>query len=104
MNLTFYRVAPEWSASFDDVHAALAERRFAPCAATQEKSSGWVEQRGEPLAFARQLSTWVWIDVERRLLIIDAGSQARTDDLITALVEALDGERVPGAGPVNIAA
>lgn len=155
-NLTLYRIAPDWSASFDDVHAALAERRFAPCAATQEKSSGWVEPRGEahgplaesvaqqiilkfqaeskavpgavvrqraqaaadeiearsgrkpgkkemrnlrddaklallPMAFARQSSTWVWIDAERRLLITDAGSQARTDDLITALVEALPG-------------
>ena len=155
-NLTLYRIAPDWSASFDDVHAALAKRRFAPCAATQEKSSGWVEPRGEahgplaesvaqqiilkfqaeskavpgavvrkhaqaaadeieaqsgrkpgkkemrnlrddaklallPMAFARQSSTWVWIDAERRLLVTDAGSQARTDDLITALVEALPG-------------
>jgi recombination associated protein RdgC len=161
-NLTLYRIAPDWSASFDDVHAALAERRFAPCAATQEKSSGWVEPRGEahgplaesvaqqiilkfqaeskavpgavvrkhaqaaadeieaqsgrkpgkkemrqlredaklallPMAFARQSSTWVWIDAERRLLITDAGSQARTDDLITALVEAL-----PGLNPMLV--
>lgn len=63
-----------------------------------------LSRAAKPMAFARQLSTWVWIDVERRLLIIDAGSQARTDDLITALIEALDGEQVPGAGPVNIAA
>ena len=161
-NLTLYRIAPDWSASFDDVHAALAERRFAPCAATQEKSSGWVEPRGEahgplaesvaqqiilkfqaeskavpgavvrkhaqaaadaieaqsgrkpgkkemrnlrddakiallPMAFPRQSSTWVWIDVERRLLMTDAGSQARTDDLITALVEAL-----PGLNPMLV--
>lgn len=161
-NLTLYRIAPDWSASFDDVHAALAKRRFAPCAATQEKSSGWVEPRGEahgplaesvaqqiilkfhteskavpsavvrkhaqaaadaieaqsgrkpgkkemrnlrddakiallPMAFPRQSSTWVWIDVERRLLMTDAGSQARTDDLITALVEAL-----PGLNPMLV--
>jgi recombination associated protein RdgC len=155
-NLNLYRIAPDWSASFDEVHAALSQRRFAPCAATQEKSSGWVEPRGEahgplaesvaqqiilkfqaeskavpgavvrqhaqtaadvieaqsgrkpgkkemrqlrddaklallPMAFARQSSTWVWIDAERRLLITDASSQARTDDLVTALVEALPG-------------
>ena len=41
-----------------------------------------------PMAFARQSSTWVWIDTERRWLVTDAGSQARTDELITALVEA----------------
>lgn len=161
-NLTLYRIATDWSASFEDVHAALAKRRFAPCAATEEKSSGWVEPRGEahgplaesvsqqiilkfqaerkavpgavvrqhaqaaadeieaqsgrkpgkkemrqlredaklallPMAFGRQSSTWVWIDAERRLLITDAGSQARTDDLITALVEAL-----PGLNPMLV--
>jgi recombination associated protein RdgC len=161
-NLTLYRIAPDWSASFDDVQSALDQRRFAPCGTTQEKSSGWVEPRGEahsplaesvaqhiilkfqaeskavpgavvrkhaqaaadeieaqsgrkpgkkemrnlrddaklallPMAFARQSSTWVWIDVERRLLITDAGSQSRTDDLITALVEAL-----PGLNPMLV--
>jgi recombination associated protein RdgC len=161
-NLTLYRIAPDWSASFEQVQSALAERRFSPCGATEEKSSGWVEPRGEahgplaesvaqqiilkfqaeskavpgavvrkhaqaaadeietqsgrkpgkkemrqlrddaklallPMAFARQSSTWVWIDAERRLLITDAGSQARTDDLITALVEAL-----PGLNPMLV--
>ncbi|MFM2074813.1 MAG: hypothetical protein RJB34_1118 [Pseudomonadota bacterium] len=154
--LSLYRIAPDWSASLDHIHTALTVRRFVPCGATQEKSSGWVEPRGEAhgplaegvgqhtilkfqaesktvpsavvrqhaqaaadeieaqsgrkpgkkemrnlrddaklallsMAFARQSSTWVWIDAERRLLMTDAGNQARTDDLITALVEALPG-------------
>jgi recombination associated protein RdgC len=44
-----------------------------------------------PMAFARQASTWVWIDRQARLLLIDTASQARADEIATALVKALPG-------------
>ena len=44
-----------------------------------------------PMAFAKQSSVTVWIDREAGLLMTDAGSQSKTDDVITELVKALDG-------------
>jgi recombination associated protein RdgC len=44
-----------------------------------------------PVAFTKQGSVTVWIDVAARLLVVDAGSQGRADEVTTALVEALQG-------------
>ena len=44
-----------------------------------------------PMAFTKQGSTWVWIDREARLLVLDTGAQGRADEIVTALVEALPG-------------
>lgn len=44
-----------------------------------------------PMAFTKQSSTTVWIDREAQLLVTDAGSQARADELITLLVQGLPG-------------
>ena len=44
-----------------------------------------------PMAFTRQASTWVWIDREASLLVLDTGAQGRADEIVTALVEALPG-------------
>ena len=44
-----------------------------------------------PLAFSRQSAVWVWVDPKAGLLMLDAGSQARADEVITALVKAVDG-------------
>ena len=44
-----------------------------------------------PLAFTKQTSIGIWIDPKARLLVIDAASQARTDDVVTMLVKSLDG-------------
>jgi recombination associated protein RdgC len=44
-----------------------------------------------PMAFTKQSNTRVWIDREAQLLVTDAGSQARADELITLLVQALPG-------------
>lgn len=44
-----------------------------------------------PMAFTKQASTWVWIDPTARLLVIDTASQARADEVVTLLVEALPG-------------
>ena len=46
-NLMIYRIAPEWEADLGSVEAALDKNRFVPCGPTQQKSSGWVEPRGE---------------------------------------------------------
>jgi recombination associated protein RdgC len=43
-----------------------------------------------PLAFSRQSTVWVWVDPKANLLMLDAGSQARADEVITALVKAVD--------------
>ncbi|MCW5653636.1 recombination-associated protein RdgC [Hydrogenophaga sp.] len=44
-----------------------------------------------PQAFERQSAVWVWIDMARGLLITDAGSQGKLDEVVTALVRAFDG-------------
>ena len=46
-NLTIYRLQPGWTPSIEAMEAALDGARFTPCGATQEKSVGWVEPRGE---------------------------------------------------------
>ena len=52
-NLIVYRLAESWSASLEQIEAALDKARFVECGASQEKSAGWLEPRGEahgPLA------------------------------------------------------
>ena len=44
-----------------------------------------------PSAFTKQGGLWVWIDPQARLLILDTSSQARADEVVTALVEASPG-------------
>lgn len=44
-----------------------------------------------PHAFPARAAMWVWIDPQASLLLIDTGSQARADEIATALVEALPG-------------
>jgi len=44
-----------------------------------------------PLAFAKQSSVMVWFDIEARLMMTDAASQGKSDEVITALVRVLDG-------------
>ncbi len=44
-----------------------------------------------PMAFTKQGSMWVWIDMAARLLVLDTSSQSRADEVVTALVEALPG-------------
>jgi recombination associated protein RdgC len=155
-NVIMYRIAPGWSLTAEEVEARLQDNRFVECGASQEKSLGWVEPRGEangpllevvagqwilklmietralpasvvnrkaqervaqieastgrkpgkketrdlkddirlellPMAFTKQSSTRVWIDREAQLLVTDAGSQARADELITLLVQGLPG-------------
>lgn len=44
-----------------------------------------------PLAFAKQSAVQVWIDPVAHRLVIDAGSKARSDEVMTMLVKAIDG-------------
>jgi len=44
-----------------------------------------------PMALTRQSSMWVWIDPQAHLLVLDTASQARADEVVTMLVEALPG-------------
>ncbi|MEA3393709.1 MAG: recombination-associated protein RdgC [Pseudomonadota bacterium] len=155
-NLMVYRVGPDWSATLAEMEDGLDGARFTPCGASQEKSVGWVEPRGEahgplvesvgrqlilklkietktvpgsvvtrkakeraaqieestgrkpgkkairelkddiklelmPMAFTKEASVFVWIDPDARLLVIDAGSQAKADDVVTMLVKCLEG-------------
>ena len=151
-----YRIAPGWAPTRASMEAGLEPARFVECGASQEKSIGWTEPRGEahgplveavagqlvlklmvevkivpgsvitrkakervahieattgrkpgkketrdikddlrlellPMAFTKQGSVGVWIDPVARLLVIDAGSQAKADEVVTMLVKCLDG-------------
>ena len=151
-----YRVGPEWAATVAQIEAGLDGARFVECGATQEKSVGWCEPRGQdhgplvesvggqlilklmietralpgsvvtrkakervaqieastgrkpgkkeirdlkddirlqllPQAFTKQAAVGVWIDPKARLLVIDASSQSRADEVVTLLVQSLDG-------------
>ncbi|WP_313302535.1 recombination-associated protein RdgC [Diaphorobacter sp.] len=44
-----------------------------------------------PMAFTKQGSTWVWIDPQAHLLVLDTGSQGKADEVVTMLVDALPG-------------
>jgi recombination associated protein RdgC len=44
-----------------------------------------------PLAFTKQSTVTVWVDPKAQMLVLDAGSQARADEVITCLVKAVDG-------------
>lgn len=155
-NIIVYRIGPDWTATVEHMEAALDAARFVECGATQEKSIGWIEPRGEkngalvesiggqrilklqieskavpgavvkrkaqeqieqiekttgrkpgkreikeiredallgllPMAFTKQSAVLVWIDLASHLLMTDAGSQAKADEVITALVSALPG-------------
>jgi len=44
-----------------------------------------------PMAFTKQTSVWVWINRKAGLLVLDSGSQACADEIITILVKSLPG-------------
>ena len=44
-----------------------------------------------PDAFPKQSASLIWIDPVARLLVIDAASQAKADEVVTALVKAVSG-------------
>ncbi len=44
-----------------------------------------------PMAFSKQGTVQVWIDPRAGMLMLDAGSQSRADEVMTCLVKAVDG-------------
>jgi recombination associated protein RdgC len=155
-NVIVYRIGAGWSATLAQMEEGLDPARFVPCGASQEKSIGWIEPRGEahgplvesvggqlilklkvetkavpgsvitrkakergahieattgrkpgkkelreikddiklelmPMAFTKESTVAVWIDPQAGLLVIDAGSQARADEVVTMLVKCLPG-------------
>ena len=44
-----------------------------------------------PMAFSKESAVWVWIDPDAELLVIDAGSQGKADEVITMLVKSFAG-------------
>ncbi|MFM7026872.1 MAG: recombination-associated protein RdgC, partial [Limnohabitans sp.] len=46
-NVMVYRIGESWSPSLGDVESALQDERFVECGATQDKSVGWSEPRGQ---------------------------------------------------------
>ncbi|WPB57027.1 recombination-associated protein RdgC [Xylophilus sp. GOD-11R] len=158
-NVIVYRIAPQEGDALLKLEAGLDKARFAPCGASQERSAGWVEPRGEahaplvesiggqwimkfmveakvvpgtvvrrkleeriaqieketgrkpgrkeskelkedvllqllPMAFTRQGATPVWVDPEAGWLVVGSSAQARADEVVTALVDALPGVTV----------
>jgi recombination associated protein RdgC len=155
-NVMVYRVGEGWQPTLAQLEQALDAERFVPCGASQEKSIGWVEPRGEahgplveavngqrifklkietkgvpgsvvtrkakercayietttgrkpgkkemkeikedvkmslmPMAFSKESSVWVWVDPVAHLLALDAGSQAKADEVVTMLVKTFAG-------------
>ena len=44
-----------------------------------------------PMAFTKQAGTWVWIDPQAHLLVLDCSAQGKADEIVTLLVESLKG-------------
>ncbi|CAB5662352.1 Recombination-associated protein rdgC [Comamonas aquatica] len=43
------------------------------------------------MAFTKQSSMWVWIDPQAQLLVLDTGAQGKADEVVSLLVESLQG-------------
>lgn len=46
-NMIVYRIGEQWQGTLEQVEEALARTPFTECGATQERSAGWVQPRGE---------------------------------------------------------
>lgn len=155
-SIQFFRIIQGWAGDHQKVEEAVGGTRFVECGASQERSTGWVEPRGEkhgPLveaigghwllkimteskilpasvvkevlierlegiesstgrkpgkketkeiredvhrellakAFTKKSASFVWIDQKAGLLIIEAGSKAKSDEIISLLVKSLEG-------------
>ena len=44
-----------------------------------------------PMAFTKEASIWVWIDPEAQFLMLDVGSQAKADEVVTLLAKSFAG-------------
>jgi recombination associated protein RdgC len=44
-----------------------------------------------PMAFSKESRVWVWIDPATHLMVIDVGSQAKADEVVTMLIKSFAG-------------
>lgn len=100
-NLTIYRIGEGWTASAPEIESALDKARFVECGATQQKSLGWMEPRGEahaPLVEAVDGHLLLKLMIEQRVV---PGSvvKKRTEE-IAAQIEQQTG-RKPGKKQVK---
>lgn len=151
-----YRLDPTWQIELSELEAQLQNSKFTECGASQQKSVGWIEPRGEqfgplvesiasqwilklqietksvptsvvkrqldkviaevkkttgrqpgkkeqkdikddlilsllPQAFAKQSQVLIWIDKQNGFLFTDASSQAKSDEVMTLLVNTIPG-------------
>jgi len=56
-----YRLTAPWTATQAQVEAALQEAHFVECGASQEKSVGWVEPRGQAHGACVEVVAGQWI-------------------------------------------
>ena len=77
-----------------------AKERCAQIEATEGRKPGKKEMREikedvklslMPMAFSKESSVWVWIDPVSHFLVVDAGSQAKADDVVTLLIKSFAG-------------
>ena len=77
-----------------------AKERFAQIEATEGRKPGKKEMREikedvkmslMPMAFSKESSVWVWIDPVSHFLVLDAGSQAKADEVVTLLIKSFAG-------------
>jgi recombination associated protein RdgC len=97
--------------------AAVVKRRVDEMAAQIEKSSGrkpGKKQKKElkedavlellPQAFTKQAAINVWLDAQHMLLLIDASSPARADEVVSLLVKSFEGLSISHVATVESAA
>ena len=60
-NVIMYRIAAGWSVSAEEIETRLQDNHFVECGASQEKSMGWVEPRGEANGPLLEVVAGQWI-------------------------------------------
>lgn len=95
-NVILYKIAPQWAPQATHIEALLQAGHFIECAASQEKSIGWIEPRGQAHGPLLEVVAKQWIlklMVETRALpasVVNRKAQERV-----AQIEATTG-RKPG--------
>ncbi|WP_313569926.1 recombination-associated protein RdgC [Comamonas terrigena] len=73
--------------------AAAIEKEFGRQPGKKEKQELKDEAKLDllPMAFTKKGAMWVWLDPQAKLLVLDTGAQGRADEVVTLLVESLQG-------------
>ncbi|MDO9236107.1 MAG: recombination-associated protein RdgC [Aquabacterium sp.] len=95
-NLTVYRMGPDWSATAAQIETELDKERFVECGATQQKSSGWVEPRGEAhAALVEEVGGHLLLKLMTEQRVVPGSVVKRRTDEIAEKIEKTTG-RKPG--------